>query len=106
MGTAVISGRVDESVKERAARYIQAAGLTVGDVIKTVWESIAQTGEVPRPVDIKTDVTTHSKHLEALACARARIAACPELLLMDDAQMRACVAERYEEDLSEARDGA
>ena len=38
MATAVISGRVDEQVRESAERYIQAAGLTVADVIRTVWE--------------------------------------------------------------------
>lgn len=48
MATAVISGRVDEQVRESAERYIQAAGLTVADVIRTVWERIARTGEVPR----------------------------------------------------------
>lgn len=48
MATAVISGRVDEQVRESAERYIQAAGLTVADVIRTVWERIAKTGEVPR----------------------------------------------------------
>lgn len=48
MATAVISGRVDEQVRESAERYIQAAGLTAADVIRTVWERIARTGEVPR----------------------------------------------------------
>ncbi len=49
MTTAIVSGRVDEAVKKRAGAYIRAAGLTAGDVIKAVWESIANTGEVPRP---------------------------------------------------------
>lgn len=51
MATAIISGRVEESVKEKAGAYIRAAGLTVGDVIKLVWENIAQTGELPQPID-------------------------------------------------------
>ncbi len=50
MATVIISGRVDEQVKERAGVYIHAAGLTVGDVIKTMWENIAATGQLPEPL--------------------------------------------------------
>lgn len=45
MATAIVSGRVDEAVKERAGAYIHAAGLTVGDVINKLWEYIAATGD-------------------------------------------------------------
>ena len=48
MATAVVSGRVDGRIKMQADRYIHAAGLSTGDVIRTVWEHIARTGEVPR----------------------------------------------------------
>lgn len=47
MATAIVSGRVDLAVRDRANAYIHAAGLTAADVIKRVWENIAQTGEVP-----------------------------------------------------------
>lgn len=47
MATAVVSGRIDAAVKEQAGAYIHAAGLSTGDVIKTVWENIAKTGRVP-----------------------------------------------------------
>ena len=47
MATAIVSGRVDEVVKERAGAYIKAAGLTVGDVINIVWTNIANTGSIP-----------------------------------------------------------
>lgn len=47
MATAIVSGRVDEAVKERAGAYIKAAGLTVGDVINIVWTNIANTGSTP-----------------------------------------------------------
>lgn len=47
MQTAVVSGRVDQTIKERADRVIRASGLTVADVIKAMWFSIAQTGELP-----------------------------------------------------------
>lgn len=106
MGTAVISGRIDEDVKERAARYIHMAGLTVGDVIKAVWESIAQTGEVPRPAGEGAGGAIHRERLEALRRVRAQMTTCPELELMDDVQMRSCVAGRYEEGFGEAHHGA
>ena len=47
METAVVSGRVEQTVKERADRVIRAAGLTVADVIKATLSSIAKTGELP-----------------------------------------------------------
>ena len=47
MATAIVSGRVDTAIKERAGAYIRAAGLTVGDVINIVWKSIASTGSLP-----------------------------------------------------------
>lgn len=47
MATAIVSGRIDASVKERAGAYIKAAGLTPADVIKRVWDSIASTGYIP-----------------------------------------------------------
>lgn len=50
MATSLISGRVSEECKERAAFYIRRAGLTASDVIRIVWENIAATGEVPQPV--------------------------------------------------------
>jgi addiction module RelB/DinJ family antitoxin len=47
MATVVVSGRVDEEVKRQADRIIEQAGSTPGDVIRTVWETIAVTGTLP-----------------------------------------------------------
>ncbi|WP_165054876.1 MULTISPECIES: type II toxin-antitoxin system RelB/DinJ family antitoxin [unclassified Adlercreutzia] len=47
MATAIVSGRVDESVKHVADVYIRKQGLTATDVIAGVWEHIAATGEIP-----------------------------------------------------------
>ncbi len=47
VATAIVSGRVDEAVKERAGAYIKAAGLTAGDIINIVWTNIAKTSQVP-----------------------------------------------------------
>ena len=43
MATAIVSGRVDAAVKERAGVYIRAAGSSVGDVINDLWTYIART---------------------------------------------------------------
>lgn len=47
METAVVSGRVDAQVRDRVATVLKLAGLTPGDIIRDVWESIAATGKVP-----------------------------------------------------------
>ncbi len=47
MATAIVSGRVDAAIKERAGAYIRAAGSSVGDVINIVWNNIAATGRLP-----------------------------------------------------------
>lgn len=46
--TVVVSSRIDESVAARVATRIKAEGLTVGEVIKRVWDQIAKTGELPQ----------------------------------------------------------
>lgn len=51
MATSLVSGRVSEECRERAAFFIRRAGLTTSDVIRIVWENIAKTGEVPKPVE-------------------------------------------------------
>lgn len=51
MSTAVISGRVDASVRDKAAPYLKLAGVSAGDVIKTVWKAIAETGQVPKSIE-------------------------------------------------------
>ena len=52
MAKGLISGRVDEDVIERAAFYIERAGLTTSDVIRVVWNNIATTGEIPKATEI------------------------------------------------------
>lgn len=58
MATLLVSGRVDESIKRKADAYIKRAGVTTSDVIKVVWEQIAETGEVPtKAKQRKTEAT-------------------------------------------------
>ena len=47
MATVVVAGRVDEDIKREVDRIIERAGKTTADVIKDVWISIYQTGELP-----------------------------------------------------------
>ena len=63
MATAVVSGRVDEKVRQRADAYIRAAGSTPAEVIKVVWENIARTGEVPteEPAEVPGSVSWSSE---------------------------------------------
>lgn len=95
MATVVVSGRIDEAVRTRAQRFIDRAGCTAADVIKNVWESIAATGEVPKPVEEASGITARRQAFDDFMAFRASLPACPELAEMDDAAMRACVSERY-----------
>lgn len=47
MPTAVISGRVDEAVRQRADVVMRKVGLKPTDVIQNVWAFMAKTGTVP-----------------------------------------------------------
>lgn len=47
MAMSTVSASVDENVKQAASMYIRRAGKNTNEVIKGLWEYIAQTGEVP-----------------------------------------------------------
>ncbi|MDY2788255.1 MAG: hypothetical protein SOU05_02460 [Atopobium sp.] len=47
MATATVSASVDVHVKEVAGSFIRNAGLTTNEVIRTIWQHIALTGEIP-----------------------------------------------------------
>lgn len=95
MATVVVSGRVDERTKARADAFIRAAGLSSGDVIRMVWERIAQTGEVPDAPHLGQDPTTPDDPLERLGELRATFGASEELVNLTDSKMRAMIASRY-----------
>ncbi len=94
MATAVISGRVDEQVRESAERYIQAAGLTVADVIRTVWERIAKTGEVP--CEETGDELTDAAWNDFMAFREQISGEASWLDTLSGREMRDMVAARYE----------
>ena len=93
MATAVISGRVDERIKERADAYLRAAGLQAGDVIRQVWEHIARTGEIP--IDGKREATVEEDPFERLMALRISFGSSEELKHLTDEQMRDMIASRY-----------
>lgn len=95
MATAVVSGRVDEQVKSRAEAFIRAAGLSTGDVIRIVWERIAQTGEIPDAGDAAERLEASRDPLERLGELRASFGVCEDLVSLDDDQMRGMIASRY-----------
>ena len=84
MATTVISGRVDERVKSCADVFIRAAGLSTGDVIRSVWERIAQTGEVPDMGKDAGQLDASRDPLERLGELRASFGACEDLVELDD----------------------
>lgn len=47
MATTVISGRVDELVKQRAEAVLAKNGVTANQLIGAIWNQIAQTGTIP-----------------------------------------------------------
>lgn len=47
MAGSLVAARVDAKIKAQADYYIEQAGKTQADVIRAVWLTIAQTGEIP-----------------------------------------------------------
>lgn len=89
MATTVISGRVDTLVARQAQIAIQRAGTTPGEVIKSVWEDIAQTGEVPRREEEQKRTARQRAALERLDAIRSHHTYAPELAALTDEQMKA-----------------
>ena len=64
MTTAVVSGRVDEAVRQRADVVMRKAGLKPTDVIQRVWTFMAQAGEIP---DVAQPANAGNAKQDALA---------------------------------------
>lgn len=95
MATAVVSGRVDVQVRARADAFVRAAGLSTDDVIRAVWEHIAQTGEIPDTDDGAGRPDAVRDPLERLSELGASFGTCEDLVELDDTQMRDMIASRY-----------
>lgn len=94
MATTVISGRVDTLVARQAQIAIQRAGTTPGEVIKSVWENIAQTGEVPRREEEQKRTARQRAALERLDAIRAELSGCEWLHDLTDEQMKEMLGDR------------
>ncbi len=92
MATSVVSGRVDEKVRQRADAYIRAAGSTPAEVIKVVWENIARTGEVPEVAPTEEPRDVWERFMEF---RETLLEAEPWLVNLTKEQMRDMIASRY-----------
>ena len=92
MATAVVSGRVDEQVRQRADAYIRAAGSTPAEVNMVVGENIARTGEVPVESPAEESRGAWERFMEF---RESLPEAEPWLVSLTKEQMRDMIASRY-----------
>lgn len=59
MTTAVISGRVNETVRQKADIAIRKAGISPSEIIQNIWSFIAESGEIP-PEAMPSDRRGHT----------------------------------------------
>lgn len=95
MATSVVSGRVDDAVRARADAVIRAAGFSVADVIRVVWENIARTGVVPAVEGADQDSPVTDPWDEFMAF-RSALPESPWLATLSDQEMKDVIASRYE----------
>lgn len=97
MATAIVSGRVDAAVKERAGAYIRAAGSSVGDVINIVWNSIAATGRLPaQAAQGRTEEDPFDAFI-SFCDSLQPLPDAPDLSRMDDDELREIVTDHLVE---------
>lgn len=94
MATAVVSGRVDSDVKRRVDAIIRDAGSTVGDVIKGVWGTIAQTGELPDFSGAASERARKDAALRRLQGLCSELPDCPSLAHLSEADMKQMLVAR------------
>ncbi|MBR2836072.1 MAG: type II toxin-antitoxin system RelB/DinJ family antitoxin [Coriobacteriales bacterium] len=96
MATVIVSGRIEETVKQKAAQYIEALGLTAADVIKNVWNTIALTGEVPLSPEQNTMQVKQAKLLDEFESFTDSLPQCSqEFVNMSEEDMRKLLVDRY-----------
>lgn len=81
MVIATVSASVDAHTKAIANAYIKNAGLTPNELIKRLWESIANTGVVPEFTD--SDNLRKQARLQAFQESRQLIATLPHGTVLD-----------------------
>ena len=89
MSTATVSASVDARTKVLANAYIKQAGLTPNEVIRDLWENIAETGKVPQ---FEETTNRHEvQRYEAFTKAQKIVSIIPKgtpLASMSDADLR------------------
>lgn len=99
-GTTVVSGRVDMLDARRAQVYINRAGTTPNEIIRNVWHHIAETGELPEPLESAERTKEAAEALERLRKLRESYSAVPWLATMTDDDMKEIltqhIIEKYE----------
>lgn len=68
MAGAVISGRVDEKIRQKAEVVMRKAGLTPTDIIQSVWALIAEKGEIPEIARPSVPPTKEQEAMARLKC--------------------------------------
>lgn len=81
MVVATVSASVDANTKAVANAYIKNAGLTPNELIKRLWESIANTGVVPEFTDL--DNMRRQARMQAFQESQELIAALPHGTVLD-----------------------
>ena len=96
MATSTVSGSVDVNVKRLAGMYIKRRGLTANEVIKSVWNHIASTGEIPCIDAEKKAPAQRSQAFSQLLELRSGVPAGTPLDSMDEDGMRKELRDRDE----------
>lgn len=94
MSTATVSASVDSTTKAIANARIREAGQTPNGLIKSVWEHIAATGEVPN-FDLHDDERgRRSQAFARLEALRAKTPQDTPLSTMNDEEIRKEIRDR------------
>ena len=96
MATATVSGSVDANVKQLVSMHLKRKGLTANEVIKSVWNHIANTGEIPFADDDAQRSDGHSAEFSRIVALRETVPSGTLLDVMDKAALRKELAGRDE----------
>lgn len=91
MGTTTVGARIDSEVLAKASHYIKQAGSSNTEVIKTVFENIAETGTLPfegATAPASQSTSTRLKELQDSTSFK------PGLSSLEDDEARELLAER------------
>ena len=96
MATAIVSGRVEEEIRQRANAFIEKQGLTAADVIKIVWNNIAITGKVPLSLEQGSVQPKRTELFEEFHSFVEDLPECSdEIAALDKQQLREMLVGKY-----------